>query len=223
MIYIKTFESYLKGGRSPLYHWIKGLGNLIEKDTLYMGNPAMDKFFRRHKNKDQIKSLSFSRSPNFSYGSVRIVLDTDLLIRDGYIPKPFDEYNHGYKKSTKSLHYKKLKSVIHNLDKYEHDPIINDDEEYEERIYKDIKNIGKYILYIDSDSNNINIDGTDLINYIKKYPQIKVRKIDTIKVKKGKEKYYVDVPTDRGKIILDINMINKMEREKEIDKDLITK
>lgn len=84
--YIK--ESYLKGGRQPLYTWVYRIKNMMNDDVLKMGNPTMDKKFRKNKDPKQIKSISLSRSSNFNFhgfGS-RLVLDTDKLLKDGYKP-----------------------------------------------------------------------------------------------------------------------------------------
>lgn len=169
----------------------------------------------------QIKSISVSRSSNFVYHKhgARIMLDTDKLIKDGYKPKPFDEFGHAINLGKKSIdtskhrHYKHLKSVFHNLDKDLIDHIIGDDEEYEERIYKDIKNLGKYIIFIDfMDMYIYKRHKEDLIGYIEKYPHIKVRIINKMKAKSGSEN--ITMASDKGKVVLDIGTILKMRTDK---------
>lgn len=202
---------------------------MIETDQLNVGNPAYSKNRKRRFHPDQLKSISLTRSSSFVYRTNRIVLDADKLRLDGYIPEPFDEYGFAVSvngsdlsKGGKSTHWNNLKSVIHGLNVYKGNPRIGEDEEYEERIYKDILNIGKYIIYIDvKELKAFNMPY--IINYIKKYPHIKVRKLDYNKIKgykgashkRGKESF----PSDRCKVILDIDMIKKRE---EVEKNTKT-
>lgn len=48
MRYIQTFESYLEGGRQPLYTWIK-FPKIIETDELNVTNPSLDRNKRKKK------------------------------------------------------------------------------------------------------------------------------------------------------------------------------
>jgi hypothetical protein len=77
-------ESYLDGGRQPLYHSTHYFINILDSDKLKISKPAFDVNRR--------ESISLSRSRTFSsYGDKKFMLNVDSLIRDGYVPKPFDE------------------------------------------------------------------------------------------------------------------------------------
>ena len=221
MKFIQTFESYLKGGRAPLYHFTYRLADIVRDDLMKMKKPAVDKLGNRTSDDRylQLKSNSYTRSQTYSDGgqAARICLDTDLLIRHGYIPKPLDEVgvvaNKNNSKSNaprKFLSYTTPRKIHHNLDlKHKKTPVM--EYEFEERIYKDIKNFGKYIIYIDIRDN---INKYDLIEYVKKYPHIIIRKLNFQDRMVGDE--IKSVPKeDSDNILLDINMINKKGKEKE--------
>lgn len=148
---------------------------------------------------------------------VRLVLDQEKLMRDGYITKPFDELglatinNDRFKSMSKHSYYKGLKTIQHGIpDLKSDDNTMGWEEEYEERIYKDIKSLGKYIIYIDflSNSRYFTDYKEKIVDYIKDYPHIKAREIKMIKTRSGSE-----IKSDRGDILLDINMIRKEEKE----------
>lgn len=81
---------------------------------------------------------------------VKMCFNTDLLIRDGYIPKPIDEAGL-YAKHNGFLNKIQCKcnpdntKIIPNYYFRKNGLLI----EYEERIYKNIKNFHKYILFIE--------------------------------------------------------------------------
>ena len=218
--FLKIEESYLKGGRQPLYTWIYDIKKLIKTDSLNRGNPALDKNNIDSEEPGQLKSISLTRSSNFIYhGGYRLMLDVDKLINNGYKPQPFDEFSTAYnsspnpdKKSSKHRHYKTgLKHILHNTS-ISMNPLkrAQNGEEFEERIYRDITNLGKYIIYFDV-MPNIGLPKDMLTEYIKKYPHIKVRRLETFKAKLGNE--VETFSTDRGKVILDINIIKDEEKQ----------
>ena len=74
MVYLKTFESYLEGGRAPLYHFTFSV-NVLKSDEMRNRIPARDK-----NGEKKIKSNSYTRSSTYSDNSpittIRIKLDT---------------------------------------------------------------------------------------------------------------------------------------------------
>lgn len=156
--------------RQPLYHTTDsyGLRDMLLSDIFICKNTVYPK---------NIKAICFSRCSHYSStvlldhiscfdtlaitkintnivgnlkvsDDVKICFNTDLLIRDGYIPKPINEAaicpslpsnkitcksNPNNNKIIPNFAYKKYRNLI----------------EYEERIYKDIKNLHKYILFIE--------------------------------------------------------------------------
>jgi len=221
VIYLKTFESYLSGGRQPLYTWVVDFKRMIESDQLNVGNPTYDKNHKKRSDTDQLKSISLSRSSSFIYyKTYRIVLDTNKLIKDGYIPEPFDEFSAAFNSklgnTSKPRHFKYLKAIRHGLN-IKFDPKINDEEEYEERIYKDIKDIGKYILYINMQPDTLDRISPLVVEYIKKYPHIEIRKFRYIKSNHTQGNSKNDkILLDGGEILMDINKIREMEKQKEL-------
>lgn len=228
MRFILTFESYLKGGRQPLYHFTYGkIDRIIESDTLKTSEILIiDRQGNRgHSSPNKIKSVCLTRYPSlYSHGNIRLMLDTDKLRKDGYIPYPFDELG---KASTmrktkagnngrKAFGYKVIQ-VQNNVDiKRERDT--QWEIEYEERIDGDIENIGKYIIRIDFTDNAWKKweKRLDLISdYIKKYPQIEIGLVDTKKVKLGSDPVHV-MKTNPQEIVLNIEKIREMEKEGEL-------
>jgi hypothetical protein len=194
-------EAYLKGGRQPLYHYtfLGRLSLIIESDTLKMGNPARPK---------GSKATCVTRSPYFSHDGAnletRIVLDYDKMRKDGYKSHPFDEVG-TVTKTSKDLnliksHFPSIKKGKRNVHHVLDLPKIGTglEVEFEERIYQDIKNIGKYIISIDfSDESNVVSDHIliyrvgGLNKYLEKYPHIKVKVFD------GKNKAQTKDITDK--------------------------
>jgi hypothetical protein len=187
-------EAYLEGGRQPLYHYtfLTRLSLIIESDTLKMGNPARPK---------GSKATCVTRSPYFSHDGVnletRIVLDYDKMRKDGYKSHPFDEVG-TVTKTSKDLnliksHFPSIKKGKRNVHHVLDLPKIGTglEVEFEERIYQDIKNIGKYIISIDfsDESNIVRVGG--LNKYLEKYPHIKVKVFD------GKNKAQTKDITDK--------------------------
>lgn len=191
MKYLKLYEEFaiLESNRQDLYHVTYRLMDIIESDLLKMGTPAYD-----HKD----KSISVTRSNMYACDSEhfdqRLLLDTNLLLRQGYRAYPVDELGIASGKSKKNVSKANylFRKPQHNLD-------LPDDFmdksgnapfhiEYEERFYSDIKNIGKYIKFIDLYENKFNYiitsntnkyasqnEYSKLIDYLEKYPHIKIR------------------------------------------------
>jgi hypothetical protein len=62
-MYVQTFESYLKGGRQPLYHFTRRVFNIIESDMLRLGMSIFDTDGNHASSNNFKKSVSLTRSP----------------------------------------------------------------------------------------------------------------------------------------------------------------
>lgn len=232
MKFLQTFESYLKGGRAPLYHFTSKhkLDNILSDDVLKIHGPSKDKN-GKGRGDDQIKSISLTRYSSLSGGStqVRIALDVDKLIKDGYVPYPIDEIGASFgsrdkgwespkSNMTRKFLTHRYRTIQHNIEKVRDiEGVVKMEYEYEERIYKNIENLGKYITYIDIDDTNI---GNSIKDFIKKYPHITVRKLSRKKVLVGD--YLNSVPKDGASDILyNIDMINKEKSNLVLSQDII--
>lgn len=179
-------ESYLLGGRSPLYHNTSMLKSILKSDSLKMSKPSCSSHGKK-------KSISLTRNIlYFEYmvdgmSDYIIKLDTDKLIIDGYYPYPVDEWawldgkpniyitkNNSYGKSNFPAIKQGKRTLKHNLD-LPTDKNYGLGIEYEERIFKNINNLGKYIISISivGDYNRMNY----INDYLKKYPHIKIYSI----------------------------------------------
>ena len=176
-------ESYLSGSRQPMYHkmGLYSLDTVLKSDTFKRKAPV--------KPKNGILSNSWTRSIYYGYMdiiSIGVILevDADKLRNDGVRFYPVDEWALSSKKSTRDNHYgksnfDKVKSgkrgTLHNL-KLSKTAIL--ETEFEERTYKDIKNLGKYIISIGIQSNLIQTIPKSTIltlqNYLQKYDHIKI-------------------------------------------------
>jgi hypothetical protein len=196
-MFIKKFEdfineAYLKGGRQPVYHFTSssGLLGIIKSDELKTSKPA-----RQSHGYD--KSISLTR--NIDYSDSRndfcLELDSDSLLIDGYRIYPVDEISWKEGKPNKAIknsnfiksNFPYVKSgkrgTKHGL-KLPKNPIL--ETEFEERIYKNVKGVGKYILRIilNRDVLNtrigfLNEDLRDiLVDYLNKYPHVRIYKSD---------------------------------------------
>lgn len=219
MLYLQTFESYLEGARAPLYHFANDLYNLIQDDVLNLGQPSYPK---------NSKAICLTRFPGYTEakGWNRLQLDVNKLIKGGFKPVPFAEmgteishrlkkYLKGEEKEPKNkerfLKYSKpfqqgitfTPGVNYSTDVTSGIPL---EFEFEERIYKPIPNIGKYIDFIDLRNEPNDKQLEILKDYIIKYPQIVVRKLKykQIKTNKFTREVPLETPTE---IILNINMI----------------
>ena len=179
-------EAYLSGSKQPLYHFTKNLPEILETDLLKRSIPS-------GQTHGYEKSISFTRNVDFSdlLTWFYLELDTDKLFNDGIKSYPVDEAgwhrarNVSDNKTQKS-NFDSVKSGLrgtkHNLDL----PNVKDvtlETEFEERIYKDIPNLGKYIISIGINNNNllnnfINKYNILFNNYLEKYPQIKIFEFD---------------------------------------------
>jgi len=199
-------ESYLKGGRQPLYHYSRrpGIIGIINDDVLKMGSVARPR---------GSKAICLTRSPYFTHDGVakaspRIVLNHDKLKNDGYNSLPVDEIGIAGNKSKHSGNF--TKSKFDNI-KSGKRPVPNGldlpkpgwmglEVEFEERIYSDIKDIGKYIISFEF-AKESDIPKGDLINYLEKYPHIVINLYDS-----NKRNTVVDITDkiiEKDKVLLD--------------------
>lgn len=159
------FERYLESGYSPLYHYTPYLEKIIDDDVLKIKQPFKGD-----------KCVCVTRNPLYEFdgvGNKRIKLDQNKLRLDGYTPKSIDEF--GYQ--IKSLDRK------HNI-KNDVSPSNKIEWEYEDRIFRDIKNLGKYIISIQLPTTQIHSVRYFLPHYeeyLKKYPNIKLEFYDIYK------------------------------------------
>ena len=196
----KQFESYLGSGRHLLYHTMHTRDHfkmVFETDTMKPGLVARGP-----------KGICFSRSINWTNQGAnyyRIVLDSDLLRRDGYKIIPLQEL--AYKsRSTELIKskqnvwkgnielYKKGRIHPHNINGLRKDAVM--ETEFEERILEPITNVGKYILYIDIGSKSI------LPHYINPLLDIKVRIMDQKMSHNVKEVDLSTINVDKEKVKL---------------------
>lgn len=129
MKYLLLFESFLEGNYSPLYHYTKDtrFRELLESDVLKMAEPAVI----------GPKCVCVTRSSTYTLDTVktfRFKLDQDKLRKDGYTPISVDEFLG--------------KDPKRKMGKAGRPSAISIEWEFEERIYKDIKNFGKYVISI---------------------------------------------------------------------------
>lgn len=174
-------EAYLKGGRQPLYHYTSdyNITKILSDDLLKISSVARPR---------GTKAICLTRNPYYTLdgnvkNSPRIVLDYDKLIRDGYRSYPVDEIGIAAISSNKDRNliksnFKEVKSgtrgTKHGLDLPKTPQL---ETEFEERIYKDIKNIGNYIISIEfsKSPNSIN----EIRSYLNKYPHIIINIYDS--------------------------------------------
>ena len=188
-------ETYLKGSRAPLYRYFSPIyiSEILINDTLKVRKPAAG---IHGKSDERDKCICFTRNPGFSeHGNTRLVLDVDKMIKFGYKPVPFDEigsavYNFGKSenilKKLKTYNkvnpeWKVIKHKIPGLKTGEKTSFgyAGMEQEHEERVFKDIEKVGRFILYIDMPKNDsFYKNENNLLLYIKKYPHIIVREID---------------------------------------------
>jgi hypothetical protein len=145
-------EAYLSGSKQPLYHFTKNLPKILETDILKRSIPS-------GQTHGYEKSISFTRNIDFSdlLTWFYLELDTDKLFNYGIKSYPVDEagWKVVSKKSdtkTQKSNFDSVKSGLrgtkHNLNL----PNLKEvtlETEFEERIYKDIPNLGKYIISIE--------------------------------------------------------------------------
>lgn len=175
-------ESYLKGGRQPIYHYTHALGQVLGSDTLKVSRVARP---------ENTKAICFTRTPYFTHDDdytdhgIYLTLDYDKLRIDGYNIYPIDELGiafgqlHGFK----DREYKFGKADIRSIEDGERGPrhklkLPNPmmEREFEERCYENIDNLGKYLISINFASGSIEFERKkeSLIKYLEKYPHIKM-------------------------------------------------
>lgn len=172
MKYLVLFEKYLESNYSPLYHYTRSsLEKILESDQLIKKPPFKG-----------VDCVCVTRSPIYKLDfnvSPRLKLDQNKLRLDGYTSIPIDEFS-GDKKSLNRKIGKNKSYTDDNTTEWE----------FEERIYKDIKNLGKYIISIQFPKRDENRDSyffglsgkryypkdfveLDVVkNYLIKYPHI---------------------------------------------------
>lgn len=193
---IKSFKEFINEGVdfkdhfTPLYHFTSFLDWIMETDTLKASKKGRGPF-----------GISLTRSKFFwndskegSYSS-RLILNYELLKQDGYKSYPIDEWalkgdlNNSLPPGTKKpwwaehikgrqfgksnfSHFKSGKrGTAHGIESLPKDIFF--EWEFEERILKDIKPLGKYIYGINI-LNTSNLNTKILQEYLKKYPHIKL-------------------------------------------------
>lgn len=173
-------EAYLSGGRQPLYHFTSRLNSILDSNTLKISKPTRSS----HGN---LKSISLTRNIDYSDTTNQycIELDSDRLLKNGIKSFPVDEwawtregkpnidaissYNMG--KSNFDEVKKGRRGTKHGLDLPKEFIL---ETEFEERIYKDITNLGKYISSIYVRENQLSGSLDRLKNYLVEYPNIKI-------------------------------------------------
>jgi len=173
-------EAYLSSGRYLLYHCSNNLKDIISSDKLLAREPTEDD--------DMGDSISFSRYINWSNEGgfyYRYVMDSDILKRYGYKSKPISEIMLRAKRGGKTdvnftksniEHFKSGKRGTEHGTNLPKDWSL--EYEFEERIYKNIENLGKYLVFIDfKNGDNIEYNYDILKEYLEKYPHIKLRLI----------------------------------------------
>ncbi len=200
---IKSFVEWLNEGVdfkdnfTPLYHITRfyGLEKILETDLLKHGNPARGP-----------KGICLTRSKFFEHAGVecRLILNYEKLKLDGYRSYPLDEWalsspkgdpngNRIYSTNRKEwvnkdsigrFHMGKSnfsniskRPISHNIKGLSKDKNNGLEVEYEERILKDIKNLGKYIHGINLVGKPIKYQSTvykTIKEYLQIYPHIKI-------------------------------------------------
>lgn len=181
-------ESYLKGSRAPIYHYTRryAFSKILDSDTLKLGRPS-----REIRNNG--KATALTRNPYYTHdgaslNSPRFVLDLDKLKNDGIRSYPVDEIGIAMKqggmtnKNFSKSNFDEVKSgkrgTAHGLDLPETPAL---ETEFEERIYKDVPNLSKYIISIDLATEPDNSLKQELKKYLQKYPHIVINLYDTKK------------------------------------------
>lgn len=206
----KFEESYLKGSRQPMYHFTYDIFPIISSDEFKMRNTSARKALGREWSNSWTRNIDFSDASSFYI----IEADADKLKNDGIRFYPVDEWalptNHNIpvdRKSLKSKHFGKSnfdkvklgkRGTKHGLDLPKIPLIFGLETEFEERTYKNIKNLGKYIISIMIEDDVINYkystynSNKNLIaEYLKKYPHIRIKSFN-----KNNRKKQVDI-TDK--------------------------
>lgn len=187
-------ELYFDENFTPLYHITNSLEKILEDDQLKVGHPARGP-----------KGICFTRSKFFSHGfeshgrTPRIILNREKLIRNGYRIFPLDEWslrkiNDDESDSNKSQNWSNQDIIKRYHFGKSNFPKIKDGKrpishnitglpgkqsgleiEFEERILKNIKNVGKFIYAFNFKDEQEYERYKMIVNeYRKKYPSIKI-------------------------------------------------
>lgn len=195
-------ESYLEGSRQPIYHITYKLISILQTDLLKCGKPS-----RTSHGKD--KSISLTRNIDFGHDGANldemIELDVDKLRNSGIKTYPVDEW--AWKDGKRNIDVIKKVNFIksnfvevkdgkrgtkHNLD-LPKDPIL--ETEFEERIYQDVTNLGKYIISLNF-GEKPSIEYFNVVkDYLQKYPHIKIYLMDKYNKRKRTDITYKFVET----------------------------
>lgn len=195
---IKLFSDWLNEGVdfkdnfTPLYHITRlyNLNKILSSDELKIGNPARGP-----------RGICVTRSKFFEHDGnledCRLILNYEELKRSGYRSYPLDEWSLARKvsgvyptkrkdwinKDALSMHlgksnFDKLKSgqrpISHNISSLKKGKSGGLEVEYEERILKDIKNLGRFIYGINLLRNINDQEYSSIKEYLNKYPHIKI-------------------------------------------------
>jgi len=190
----KFEESYLKGGRQPMCHFLSyGIVDILNSDMFKMKNTAVRKSRGRNYSNSWTRNIDFTNDGGNDQFIIEV--DADKLRNDGIRFHPVDELSLPVARKAKHLgksNFSKIKSGVrwtkHGLDLPMgglETPSL--ELEFEERTYKDIKNLGRYIISImidrdslskfDSISYYSNIKDV-ISNYLKRYPHIRIKSFD---------------------------------------------
>ena len=198
MNYLKNLKEWLrqegvdfKDNRHPLYHATFSLGKILKEDILKISPKVSRGPIGVCLTRSKLYGLDGNLGSSIYY---RLILDRDKLLIDGYRSYPLDEW--ALKKNPKNRTEWVEKDSISrknfsksNFDKITNGPrytphgngIIKNKDinatlevEFEERILKDIKNLHKYIYGINILSLENDNYKKEIMEYIKKYPYIKI-------------------------------------------------
>ena len=177
---MKTYARNYGIIRQDLYHTTSNL-DWVFTDLFKIRDPA----FKRKEHGD---SMSLTRSRFFTeHGVTKIVLNTDLLHLKGYIAHPVDELGTVCVVQKNGKHSGKHNYLFrHPVSNIKLPPLekqLDLQIEYEERIYKPITNLGRYIRCIEFTEKAYDEYRYDknLFEFLQKYPHINLKLVDTDK------------------------------------------
>lgn len=174
-------ELYLDGNYPPLYHSSDNIEEILRTDLLKMGKPYKGS-----------NAICLTRNPGYTVDNrlwPRLKLDQNKLRKDGFIPKPIDEFGNEPKSQLRKFQHR-----------YENDPDVSDEDhwktlewESEERIYSNIPNLHKYIISIqipptlNSPKAKPYPYTENIKKYAEKYPHIKLENFSIVNRWKTKQ------------------------------------
>ena len=193
MTHLQCFEDFINEewgefDDTPLYHITDRLYEILRDDKLVIGRPIMGP-----------KGICVSRSREYSHNlgqrgkTPRIILSRELLKRDGYKSYPLDEWalkKIGSEKpwyspvTLKQHHFGKsqfphiksgTRTISHNVTGIIDKSRMGTEVEFEERILKNIENLGKYVMALNfEDESEYKKYKKQVDSFISKYPHIKI-------------------------------------------------